>query len=274
MAGSGGRMLKRIITFAMLMSLLLSPLNASGFGGGFWQKRHVGLQILAGQFDASAMINGPLNIARFREPRDVAVNAAGDIFIVDSNASVIRKISNGVVSTFAGKFGAFDHADGTGDSARFDYPTGITIDGSGNLFVTEGNNHTIRKITPTGVVTTVAGSPGNTGTADGTGSAARFNNPEDITLAADGNFYITDKNNNLIRKMTPSGVVTTFAGDGNYGCTDGTGAAAQFSYPTGIVSDSVGNIFCCVFSLQYDPQNHTGRGCDDLCGTGQCHRCS
>ncbi|MGE9744713.1 NHL repeat-containing protein [Bdellovibrio bacteriovorus] len=236
-------MLKRIITFAMLMSLLLSPLNASGFGGGFWQKRHVGLQILAGQFDASAMINGPLNIARFREPRDVAVNAAGDIFIVDSNASVIRKISNGVVSTFAGKFGAFDHADGTGDSARFDYPTGITIDGSGNLFVTEGNNHTIRKITPTGVVTTVAGSPGNSGTADGTGSAARFNNPEDITLAADGNFYITDKNNNLIRKMTPSGVVTTFAGDGNYGCTDGTGAAAQFSYPTGIVSDSAGNIF-------------------------------
>lgn len=243
MAGSGGRMLKRITTSIALISLLLSPVNAIGFGGGLWKKRYVGLQILAGQVAASAMINGPLNIARFREPRDAAVNAAGDIFIVDSNASVIRKISNGVVSTFAGKFGAFGYADGTGDRARFDYPTGVTIDGSGNLFVTEANNHTIRKITPTGVVTTVAGSPGNSGTTDGTGSAARFNNPEDITLAADGNFYITDKSNNMIRKMTPAGVVTTFAGDGSFGCTDGTGTAAQFNYPTGIVGDSAGNIF-------------------------------
>lgn len=244
MSESGGEMFKNAVMLLSFISVLVSPMGSLGFGrGAFWQKKYVGLQLLAGQFQASAMINGPLSLARFRDPRTVAVNAAGDIFIVDSSASVIRKISNGFVTTFAGKLGVFGHVNGTGENARLDYPKAIAIDGAGNLFVTEGNTSTIRKITPGGVVTTVAGSPGNTGSEDGTGSAARFNDPEGIVLAADGNFYIADKNNSMIRKMTPAGVVTTFAGSETAGCADGTGVAAQFSYPTGIASDSAGNIF-------------------------------
>lgn len=235
-------MFKRTAAFTAAAYLLLSSISSYAFGISFWKKRDVGLQILAGHSPAEGMINGPVSIARFMEPRDVAVNAAGDIFVADSNAHVIRKISNGVVSTFAGRFGSSGHVNGVGEVARFNYPTGLTIDGAGNLFVAEGNNHTIRKITPDGVVTTMAGSPGSPGTTNGTGAAARFRAPTDITLSVDGNFYITDRDNNRIRKMTPAGVVTTFAGSSG-GCDDGTGVAAQFSYPTGIASDSAGNIF-------------------------------
>jgi hypothetical protein len=145
----------------------------------------------------------------------------------------------GYVSTFAGGSGGY--ADGTGTAAQFNLASGITKDASGNLFVCDRDNHRIRKITPAGVVTTFAGS--TMGFVDGTGTAARFNQPYSITIDAAGNLYVGDRINHAIRKITPAGVVTTLAGNGSPGSTNGTGGAASFNEPLGVAADAAGNIF-------------------------------
>jgi sugar lactone lactonase YvrE len=120
--------------------------------------------------------------------------------------------SNVVVSTFAGSPGQQGSTDGTGSAARFFSPQGIASDSSGNIFVADTYNNTIRKITPAGVVTTLAGSPGQQGLVDGTGSAARFRLPMGITVASSGNIYVADTlNGAVVRKITSAGVVTTLA---------------------------------------------------------------
>src|SRR6185437_9871596 len=96
-----------------------------------------------------------------------------------------------------------------GSAARFNYPSGITVDGSGTLYVTDSHNQTIREISASGVVTTLAGYPGSTGTTDGIGNGARFNQPAGITLDGSGNLYVVDNTNDSIREVTPAGVVTT-----------------------------------------------------------------
>jgi sugar lactone lactonase YvrE len=116
------------------------------------------------------------------------------------------------------------------------------VDASGNVYVVEANNNRIRKITPAGVVTTLAGS-GGTGSTDGTGVGATFNRPFHLVRDSSGNLYISDCNNNKIRKITLSGIVTTFVGSGSPGATNGTGAAATFNGPRGIVMDNSGNLF-------------------------------
>ncbi len=127
-------------------------------------------------------------------------------------------------------------------AAGFDAPTGGALDGDGNLYVTDSNNRTIRKVTPAGVVTTFAGSAGLSGSDDGTGPAARFEYPKGVAVDGDGNLYVTD--NHTIRKVTPAGVVTTIAGTaGSYGSTDGTGAAARFWEPYGVAVDGDGNVY-------------------------------
>ena len=150
-------------------------------------------------------------------------------------------ISNGIVTTFAGS-GEDGSADGTGTAASFDGPSGLAMDGSGNLFVADYRNDLIRKITPSGVVTTFAGS-GTSGSADGTGTAASFNAPVDLAFDSNGNLFVSDHYGHLIRKITPSGVVTTFAGSGTAGSVDGTGTAASFNSPWGIAIDSNDNLF-------------------------------
>ena len=137
--------------------------------------------------------------AKFENLTSLTMDASGIIYGTDRQNHRIRKIApNGVVSTLAGSTIGFE--DGIGTSAQFSSPTGITIDPEGNLFVVDTSNHSIRKITPEGLVSTLAGS--TQGFFDGEGTVAQFNKPRAITIDSDGNLYITDTNNASIRKIT------------------------------------------------------------------------
>jgi serine/threonine protein kinase, bacterial len=180
--------------------------------------------------------------AQFTQPRSVAVDAAGNVFVCDYNNEDIRKITPaGIVTTIAGQ-GFAGYQDGMGTSAAFDAPTGIVVDPSDNLFVTDLSNARIRKITSDGLVSTFAGDGGD-GYSDGTGTAAEFNLPKGIALDASGNLYITDSGGERIRKISPAGVVTTVAGDGQDGSVDGPAAKAEFYDPGDIVVDNSGNLY-------------------------------
>jgi sugar lactone lactonase YvrE len=146
-----------------------------------------------------------------------------------------------IVSTFAGSSEkAFK--DGTGTAASFNSPGRITVDGNGNLFVADEFNNAIRKITPDGKVSTIAGT-GSMGSADGKGTAASFFHPGGLTVDKTGNLYIADYGNNLIRKIDPSGNVTTLAGSGTSGFNNGKGTAARFSGPVDLVLDKNENVY-------------------------------
>ncbi len=180
------------------------------------------------------------SVVSFNNPSGVAVDALGDIFVVDSDNNRIREIqSSGYVLTFAGN-GQYSSLDGYGTIAGFYDPHGIAIDGSGYLYIADGNNR-IRKISPIGTVTTIAGN--GSGHNDGIGTAASFYFPNEIAIDAAGNLYITDTGNNMIRKMTPDAIVTTFAGNGAINSIDGKGTAAYFNAPIGICLDAAGNLY-------------------------------
>ncbi|HEY5472488.1 MAG TPA: hypothetical protein VIK32_04770 [Candidatus Limnocylindrales bacterium] len=147
-----------------------------------------------------------------------------------------------VVSTLAGQVGLQGSAGGSGIAVRFNAPTGIAADAVGNLYVTD--NDTVRKITPAGDVTTLAGKAGLHGSADGSSATARFYTPTGIACDAAGNLYVADGENSTIRKITPTGEVTTLAGQaGLSGHTDGSGTAARFEHPLGIAADAVANLY-------------------------------
>jgi sugar lactone lactonase YvrE len=132
-----------------------------------------------------------------------------------------------------------ENASGTGNG-----PSGVAVDAAGNLYLADTNNNEIRKISPAGVATTLAGNPGVAGSADGTGTAATFNSPSGIAVDSAGNAYVADAGNFTIRKITSAGVVTTLAGQvGVSKSADGTGAAAGFCAPTGVAVDAAGNVY-------------------------------
>ena len=181
--------------------------------------------------------------AQFYTPAGLVLDAAGNLFVVDTLGDTIRKVTpGGLVSTFAGKPGISGESDGTGTDARFKNAAGIAIDGGGTFYVTDAN--CVRKISPAGVVTTVAGSFTESGTADGVGPNARFYNLRGIAVDSSGTLYVADSGNNTIRRIGTDGNVTTLAGRPAYGgLSDGTGSAALFSGPTGIALNSAGDLF-------------------------------
>jgi hypothetical protein len=199
--------------------------------------------------------DGVAGAARFDDPAGVAVDSAGTIYVADSDNNSLRRISAaGIVTTLAGRVGVFGSEDGTGADAQFTFPSGVAVDSAGLLYVTDVGNATIRVVTPTGAVTTLAGVGGMQGSTNGTGPAARFVLPHGVTIDGAGNVYVADQEDHTIRKVTATGVVTALAGSaGALGSNDGTGASARFNTPSGAAVDSAGNIYVA------DTNNHTIR---------------
>jgi sugar lactone lactonase YvrE len=224
-----------------------------------------GISLLAGELGGAGSSDGVASDARFMAPLRTAVDGVGNVYVADTGNNTIRRINAGVVTTLAGTPGVVGAADGVGSAASFSSPSGIATDSGGNVYVADSGNNTIRRITPAGVVTTLAGSsPSALASAqgvaqgqktevttvvivaalvDGVGAAARFYKPTGIAADGNGNLYVADTGNNAIRKVTPSGVVTTLAGSGLPGAADASGRAAFFNGPTGVAVDLDGNVY-------------------------------
>jgi ribosomal protein S11 len=183
-----------------------------------------------------------------------AVDSAGNVYVPDAGNNTIRRVTpvgtNWVVTTLAGKAGVSGSADGTNSAARFYCPLGLAVDTNGSIYVADGLNDTIRRVTPVGtdwVVTTLAGKAGVSGSADGTNGAARFSLPCYPGLDSAGNVYVPDAFNDTVRRVTPVGtnwVVTTLAGRANVsGSADGTNSAARFYEPVQVAVDSAGTLY-------------------------------
>ncbi|AHJ99022.1 hypothetical protein Hsw_3427 [Hymenobacter swuensis DY53] len=191
---------------------------------------------------AEGFVNGPAASARFYGPIDVALDGGGNLLVADYANHCIRKITPaGVVSTFAGT-GVAGYTDGNASKAQFNGPSGLTVDEQGTVYVADGENYCIRKITAAGIVSTLAGN-GTRGFADGPGSTAQFRGPEGLVLDRKGTLYVADFAGYRIRKVTTNGTVSTVAGTGIRGYADGAGNTAQFAAPTGVTFDSQGNLY-------------------------------
>ncbi|MCH7725176.1 MAG: hypothetical protein IH991_01655 [Planctomycetes bacterium] len=189
--------------------------------------------------------DGPVSKARIRAPRGLVFDRRGNLFFSDCWNHRIRQISpDGIVSTLAGGGPTGENAkatwrDGTGSQARFFAPCGMAIDRNDNLYVADAENHRIRKITPRGVVTTIAGhgasGKAGRGFADGPAAKSRLNTPTEVFVTKDGTIYFSDTYGNRIRKITPQGIVSTVAGTGKAGLRDGPVGQAEFNFPRGLV---------------------------------------
>ncbi len=225
----------------------------------------------AGQAGTSGSADGTGSAARFSSPADVAADGSGNLYVADTYNNAVRKISSaGVVTTVAMGFnhpsgiavdglGNLYVADtdnnairkiGTGGAVTtlatgFNGPSGIAVDPAGTVYVADTLNDVIRQVTAAGSVSTVAGAVGASGSADGTGTAARFAGPQGLALDGSGHLYVADTNNDTIRRIDlASGAVVTVAGTaGVGGSADGSGSQAQFLFPSGVAADAAGNVF-------------------------------
>ena len=201
---------------------------------------------LAGSPGVSGSADGTGSAASFTQPGAITVAPDGTVYVFDKGA--VRKITvGGVVSTLAGSVGTNGYADGVGSSARFGFANNILVaDATGNVYVGEPFNNVLRKVTPSGVVSTLAGRAGSAGSTDGVGSSARFEGPgggfDGLAVDAGGTLYLAGSK--TIRRITSAGVVTTIAGTANSrGFADGTGAAAQLDTPSGLAFGADGALY-------------------------------
>lgn len=211
----------------------LSPTNT---GGPVPEIPYANVTTFAGSTtNQEGRTDGIGNAARFDRPAGLGSDRNGNIYVADGFNNLIRKIApDGTVTTIAGT-GAAGYADGTALNAKFNRPWGILTDGADNVYVADKDNQVIRKISPEGIVTTLAGTVNSSGRTDGPATSSKFFSPENMVFDANGNMYVADTDNNLIRKITPAGEVSTFAGSGTAGKDDGEGTAATFNKPIGLV---------------------------------------
>jgi len=190
----------------------------------------------------SGYVDGSAQFARFDDPYSVAVDSSGNVYVADEYNNAIRKISNGTVSTLAGS-GLVGAANGTGQAASFHGPHGVAVDASGNVYVSDSWNNLIRKITPAGLVSTYAGGGSTAATVTGPALSGSFNNPQGLAVDAWGTVYVADRGNNMIRAISPSGVLSVLAGQVTPGSTNATGTLASFDSPFGVAVDTAGNVY-------------------------------
>jgi len=192
----------------------------------------------------TGFVEGVAGSAKFASPYAVVIDSAGFIYVTDTNNHCIRKVdpATGTTTTFAGLCTSVGYVEATSTASRFNMPQGIAVDSSDNIYVSDTINQVIRKITPGGVTSLLAGLNGTVGTTEGTGSAARFSNPMGLDVDTAGNVYVADKGNNRIRKITPAGVTSLLVGNTN-GYAEGTGAAALFRGPVSVHVVPSGNIY-------------------------------
>ena len=219
------------------ISYCLGPAHiaADGDGNLYVADQGSGIRKISPLADVSSAVSGSGG-----EVSGIAIDSAGNLYW-PRHSTIVKMTPAGVVTTLAGNW-QVGSADGSGADARFSFPNDLATDSGGNVYVSDSGNHTIRKITPGGMVTTIAGAAGQIGTADGIGAQARFSSPQGIATDHDGNLYVTG--NHTVRKITPDGVVTTLAGTGGMaGFVDGMGTEARFDGPRGIAADRDGNLY-------------------------------
>jgi sugar lactone lactonase YvrE len=208
-----------------------TPYNAGATGA-------TGITGSTGTTDSTTVIP-----ALFSSPSDVAVDAAGNLYVADYWYNRIQKISaNGTVSTLAGT-GNVGAINGLGKLASFNRPSGLAVDGAGNVYVADAGNNLIRKITPDGTVSTLAGSVVAVDTSNTVTEQPLFAGPSGVAVDASGNVYVADAGNNRICVVSQSGNTRTLAGNGNAGANNGAGKNATFNNPTGVALDGSGNVY-------------------------------
>ena len=237
---------------AIKVILLLVFLSGLSIGGFFFYQWYINRPVptvvgwqsmvstLAGD-GAPGSTDGQTIRAQFADPFGVAVDNLGNIYVADAgDNNRIRKIAiDGQVTTFAG--GSEGFRDGQGTNAAFNTPSAIAIDSKNNLYVADTGNNAIRKISPTGVVETLAGD-GTSGYRDGPARSAQFNGPVGVAVDKEGNVYVADTYNDRIRQITIEGQVKTLAGGSSAGFQDGPAASALFDTPCGIAINATGDI--------------------------------
>jgi sugar lactone lactonase YvrE len=177
-------------------------------------------------------------------PVGVAIDAEGNVYVSDAATNSIVKITpKATITTVAGN-GTRGSGNGTAATASFNQPTGLVVDGEGNVYVADAGNNEIRLINTQGQVSTFAGSL-TAGKANGKGAAASFNNPMGVAMDSQGNLYVADANNNQIREIATDGTVTTLAGSGGAGANNGALSSSTFNSPEAVAVDSQGNVYVC-----------------------------
>src|SRR5579864_4872873 len=233
---------RRPASLALVLGLALaaSDIRAPGAlqapGGGQ-------ISLIAGDTGAAGGVDGLVAVARFTALAGVTVDDEGNVYVSDGHA--VRKIStDGMVTTLAGVASEWGDADGTGPAARFNSPQGLATDAAGNVYVADRDNQTIRKISPAGMVSTLAGSSSSMGATDAIGTRAIFFRPAGVAVDGAGNVFVADTRNYTVRKISPAGAVRTIAGHADEpGSANGPGAVARFASPQGIAVDAAGNVY-------------------------------
>jgi sugar lactone lactonase YvrE len=233
------------------------PVGVAAVGGnlyvtdGNFRIRKIDASLAVSTFAGSSdgFADGSGTNAMFNGLNAIAADAAGNLYVADAYNHRVRKIDSfGTVSTLAGN-PTSGYQDGQGTNAMFTFPNGVAVAADGTVYVTEPDNHVVRKISPTGLVTTLAGQFAISGWTDSTGTAALFDAPFGVALDAAGNLYVADSGNHRIRKIvTSTGVVSTLVGNSNGGNADSFGTSAQFGMPFGVAVDAAGNVYVSDYS--------------------------